>query len=296
MEYETIRFLSWISFRIVGALLFYYVFSALDIFCGSLAIILAVFPTVIIYYHIPPPPKTNVQKVFAKLDKITVGAHRAGCLDAPENSLAALYKATELGCKLIEFDLSFTADDHAVVFHDYTVDRISDGSGVLEEMSWADVKKLDINAKDPKRSQFPVTRVALLSEMVEECLRLDVLFIIDIKCYDIRAVSAVLALYEKFPKMYEMALISSFNPQVVYEIRRRQPQVVACLAWRPYIARTPPTLAPGAQPAALRQPLRHLGGGSTRAAPTRESIRAAPTRGTGVNRAAPNGTRGSSVP
>ena len=36
------------------------------------------------------------------------------------------------------------------------------------------------------RSQFPVTRVALLSEMVEECLRLDVLFIIDIKCYDIR--------------------------------------------------------------------------------------------------------------
>ncbi|KAF0305228.1 Glycerophosphodiester phosphodiesterase 1 [Amphibalanus amphitrite] len=84
-------------------------------------------------------------------------------------------------------------------------------------MSWADVKKLDINAKHPKRSQFPVTRVALLSEMVEECLRLDVLFIIDIKCYDIRAVSAVLALYEKFPKMYEMALISSFNPQVVYE-------------------------------------------------------------------------------
>ena len=36
------------------------------------------------------------------------------------------------------------------------------------------------------RLQFPVTRVALLSEMVEECLRLDVLFIIDIKCYDIR--------------------------------------------------------------------------------------------------------------
>ena len=36
------------------------------------------------------------------------------------------------------------------------------------------------------RSQFPVTRVSLLSEMVEECLRLDVLFIIDIKCYDIR--------------------------------------------------------------------------------------------------------------
>lgn len=156
-------------------------------------------------------------------------------MDAPENSLAALYKATERGCRLIEFDLSFSSDDQAVVFHDHTVDRISEGSGVLETMTWAEVKKLDINAKHPNKSQFPVTRVALLSEMVEECLRLDVLFIIDIKCYDIRAVTAVLALYEKFPKMYEMALISSFNPQVIYEIRRRQPQVVSCMAWRPHI-------------------------------------------------------------
>ena len=92
MEYETLRFLTWSSFRILGILLFYYLLNTLDIFFGSLVIILASFPAVVIYYHIPPPPKTNVQKVFAKLDKIAVGAHRAGCLDAPENSLAALYK------------------------------------------------------------------------------------------------------------------------------------------------------------------------------------------------------------
>ena len=101
MEYETLRFLSWSGFRIVGVLLLYYILSVLDIFFGSLALILTAFPAVVIYYHIPPPPKTTVQKVFGKLDNVTVGAHRAACLDAPENSLAALYKVINKGLLLM---------------------------------------------------------------------------------------------------------------------------------------------------------------------------------------------------
>ena len=88
------RFFSWSSFRIIGVLILYYLLSTLDIFFGSLVVILVAFPAAIIFYHIPPPPKATVQKVFAKLDSIKVGAHRAGCLDAPENSLAALYKVS----------------------------------------------------------------------------------------------------------------------------------------------------------------------------------------------------------
>ncbi|XP_037074205.1 glycerophosphodiester phosphodiesterase 1-like [Pollicipes pollicipes] len=234
MEYETVRFISWTGFRITVILAVHYLFTMLDLFLGCLAMILIIPSAVVLYYHIPTPPKTTVQKIFNRLDKFMVGAHRAACLDAPENSLAALYKCNERGCQLIEFDLSFTSDDQAVVFHDNTVDRISDGSGSISALTWNELKQLDINAKHPKKADFPATRVALLSEMVEECLRLDLLFIIDIKAPDARAPGAVLALYEKFPKMYEMAMVSSFYPQVIYEIRRRDQQVVACMAWRPH--------------------------------------------------------------
>jgi len=234
MDYETLRFISWAGFRVTSILILHYLLSLVDLFFGCLLLMLIAIPAAIVYYRIPPPPRSAVQKIFARLDTVRVGAHRAACLDGPENTLAALYKCHERGCQLIEFDLGFTADDQAVCFHDNTVDRITEGTGRIDALTWAELKQLDVNAKHPLKKEFPTTRVTLLSEMVEECLRLDVLFIIDIKCYDVRAVTAVLALYEKFPKMYEMALVSSFYPQVIYEIRRRDQQVVAGMACRPH--------------------------------------------------------------
>ena len=52
-------------------------------------------------------------------------AHRAAGLDAPENSLEALRLCARNGARCVEFDISFTAEGHAVVFHDDTVDRLT---------------------------------------------------------------------------------------------------------------------------------------------------------------------------
>ena len=86
-------------------------------------------------------------------------AHRAACLDAPENSLEAirwalqkhfhssylLYKrlAAANGAKWVEFDVSFTSDGTAVAFHDDTVDRITDGEGAVTSLTFSQVKICD---------------------------------------------------------------------------------------------------------------------------------------------------------
>ncbi len=70
-------------------------------------------------------------------------AHRGGGLLAPENTLAALRYARNLGFEAVEFDVKLTADGVPVLFHDDTLDRTTDGSGPVSDMLFDVVTQLD---------------------------------------------------------------------------------------------------------------------------------------------------------
>jgi glycerophosphoryl diester phosphodiesterase len=57
--------------------------------------------------------------------------------------MLAFAKAVELGVDALELDVHATRDGAIVVCHDATVDRVSDGSGRIKEMSWAELSTLD---------------------------------------------------------------------------------------------------------------------------------------------------------
>lgn len=73
-------------------------------------------------------------------------AHRGASAYAPENSKAAFLKAVALGAKAFEFDVQITLDGEYVVFHDYTLERTSNGKGRLSEKNLAELKNLDIGS------------------------------------------------------------------------------------------------------------------------------------------------------
>ena len=70
-----------------------------------------------------------------KTDYVWVAAHRADCLYAPENSLEAVRHALYFGADIIETDVRMTKDGQIVIMHDYTVDRMTDGTGTISEMT-----------------------------------------------------------------------------------------------------------------------------------------------------------------
>ncbi len=70
-------------------------------------------------------------------------AHRGFSGVQPENTLAAFKAAIEVGIKFIECDVRFTKDRHIVVIHDRTVDRTTNGSGLVSDFSLAELKQLD---------------------------------------------------------------------------------------------------------------------------------------------------------
>jgi glycerophosphoryl diester phosphodiesterase len=68
--------------------------------------------------------------------------HRGACGHAPENTLASIEQAIALGCALTEVDVRQTADGQLILLHDESVDRTTNGKGLVAEMTLKDLRKL----------------------------------------------------------------------------------------------------------------------------------------------------------
>src|SRR5688500_15952335 len=62
-------------------------------------------------------------------------AHRGGSLEAPENTLAAIRHGAAVGSDWIEIDVTLSRDDEVIVIHDDTLERTTDGTGMVEAMT-----------------------------------------------------------------------------------------------------------------------------------------------------------------
>ena len=88
-------------------------------------------------------PATGPAILGTPLRRPLVIAHRGGARLWPENTLYAFTHARDLGVDVLEMDLQVTADGVLVVMHDSTLDRTTDGTGPVNRLSLAELKKLD---------------------------------------------------------------------------------------------------------------------------------------------------------
>ena len=78
-------------------------------------------------------------------------AHRGVSEIAPENTIPAFRLAKELGFSCVETDIRFTADGVPVCLHDGSIDRTSNGTGNISELSLEEVKRFDFGAWKDER-------------------------------------------------------------------------------------------------------------------------------------------------
>lgn len=98
-------------------------------------------------------------------ENIFVAAHRGWSSDYPENTMEAFRAAAELGVDQIETDIRVTKDGQLVIFHDATVDRVTDGTGLVCELTLAELKQLDAGIK--KGPQFAGARIPTFEEFLD---------------------------------------------------------------------------------------------------------------------------------
>ncbi|HZG05865.1 MAG TPA: glycerophosphodiester phosphodiesterase [Streptomyces sp.] len=95
----------------------------------------------------PPPPRPA--HPFFDHPAPLAFAHRGGAAAGLENTHGAFARAVGLGYRYLETDVRATADGRLVAFHDATLDRVTDGSGPIAALPWAEVRRARVGGSEP---------------------------------------------------------------------------------------------------------------------------------------------------
>ncbi|XP_008501276.2 glycerophosphodiester phosphodiesterase 1 isoform X1 [Calypte anna] len=185
-------------------------------------------------FSLEPAAPQTAQRILRPRGTVARIAHRGGAHDAPENTLAAIRKAAENGASGVELDLGFTADGVPILMHDETVERTTDGSGRLCELTFAEIRRLNPSAKHRLWNEFQGEKVPTLREAVVESMHHNLTIYFDVKGRANQAVDALKKIYLEFPHLYNSSIVCSFMPAVVYKMRQVDRNVVTALTHRPW--------------------------------------------------------------
>src|ERR1051325_4635598 len=143
-------------------------------------------------------------------------AHRGNPARFPENTFSSFDDAVRVGADAMEFDVRLTRDDIAVVIHDPTVDRTTNGTGLVRELSVAELATLDAGARytrDGGRT-FPFRGQGVRVHTLEGLLAryTDIPLLIEVK--EARAVTAVRDTLRRFGREAGVVIDSAADDAV----------------------------------------------------------------------------------
>ena len=107
-------------------------------------------------------------------------AHRGASYLAPENTLASINLAWELGADAAECDVMLTSDQQVVLFHDKNTKKLTGESHIISETPWGVLTKLEVKLRETNLPAYEGECIPLLSEVLET-IPADRMLVIEIK-------------------------------------------------------------------------------------------------------------------
>ena len=156
-------------------------------------------------------------------DEVTMIAHRGLSSVAPENSLSAFRLATEAGFGYVETDIHRTKDGHWIVMHDPTVDRTTDGSGAIADLSLEEIKSFRID-RGSGIETYTDERIPTFNEYLQTVIEGGAYPVIEIKAkgyFDFKDVVYLLREYN----ITDKAIILDYDIDHLRTIRKLCPEL-----------------------------------------------------------------------
>jgi len=144
--------------------------------------------------------------------------HRGAPGYAPENTLASFRKAVELGATFIETDLRLSHDARFVAMHDPTLDRTTNGRGLVRDFTLAQLRELDAGAWYGQK--FASERIPTLDEILQFAREADVVFYLEIKHEFGWGVHHGIVSALRAAKEPARTVVISFDPGLLEKLRR----------------------------------------------------------------------------
>jgi glycerophosphoryl diester phosphodiesterase len=171
-----------------------------------------------------PPADASHQRPAA-LPRVI--GHRGAAGAAPENTLAGIQKAKDLGVTWIEFDVKLTRDGHPILFHDERLERTTDGYGPVAATTLSEIRRLDAGAWFGLA--FRGERVPTFEEALMLCIELGLGVNVEIKPCRRRgaetAKATMVALLRAWPEHLPAPVVSSFAPDCLRVARELAPEL-----------------------------------------------------------------------
>jgi glycerophosphoryl diester phosphodiesterase len=149
---------------------------------------------------------------------VVVTSHRgAGSLE-PENTLRAIRRAIALGVDQIEIDVQLTKDGQLILMHDPTVDRTTNGSGKIAELTCAEIRQLDAGSGE---------RIPTLDEAL---VLLNGKVILQIELKGVGTATSVVRAVEA-ARQEDQVVLTSFMHQELKDAHRLNPRLQLGALW-----------------------------------------------------------------
>ena len=173
-------------------------------------------------------PDAPSKPYYAGIQPPLVIAHQGGDGIWPGDTLYAFEKAVEVGADVLEMDAHITQDGKIVLMHDEEVDRTTDGTGLIEDMTLDELKHLDAAYQwsNDGGKTFPYRgqgiEVPTLDELFQKFPQIR--YVIEIKLTQ-NPIDQLLCALIREHEMQDKVMVASFHDEAMQNFRATCPEV-----------------------------------------------------------------------
>jgi glycerophosphoryl diester phosphodiesterase len=160
-----------------------------------------------------------------------VVGHRGAASLAPENTLAAIEAGIAQGAGYVELDVQRSADGVVLILHDETLDRTTDGSGLVGELTWSAIQQLD--AGSPFSAAFGGEAIPSLADVITFTAASATTLVLEIKSPQLYPgiEQQILEAVREF-EIAERVMVISFYAEALQNVNSLAPDITTGFVWQ----------------------------------------------------------------